>query len=532
LLLKGKIVISPQQNYFFSIVLACAFFIFGNKLIVAQTVATLIGALAVVANYFLAKEVFVDRHYNKELGFTVTLLISIALMAFLVYVKNDPLFLLFFILACYYALKGTEDQKYLKFTGIFTGLAYLTRDPGILLLPVFIVYVLLNQKGQGDATAQTTWKEKFMQYKNLLLMVGAFLLFIAPKLFWRWYFFGDPFYVRNTNFWWDNYEDRFNSKGYLPNSFDYQPSLTHYLQHHTLQQITDRWLLGMYNLILALQGTFKKELQIVILLFLILVIIGLFMFRKKRDLLLHLNIAVWFFVFSWLFAIRPIIRWIIPMYPLMLILAVGVVFEVIIRLIALTGNFLEFHPPAFIERFVNRILGKHPSFLEKSRLRRLLRINLSTRTFFIFITLYMVLLFSLPIYLVKAEEKYATYINNNSQSSESYRSLMEMVNWAKTNTAEDAKFMARDGHDLLWYYAHREAIITPNGNLSLICWVIRNEGVDYLVIDSETLSIRPALKAIFEGNYLPEGYSLVYKNYEGSINDKTPELKIQVYATN
>lgn len=92
--------------------------------------------------------------------------------------------------------------------------------------------------------------------------------------------------------------------------------------------------------------------------------------------------------------------------------------------------------------------------------------------------------------------------------------------------------MARERNDLIRYYAHRDRINIPNGNLSLICWVIGNEGVDYLVIDSGILSVRPALKVIFEGNYLPEDFSLVYKNYEGSIYEETPELKIQIYATN
>ena len=106
-----------------------------------------------------------------------------------------------------------------------------------------------------------------------------------------------------------------------------------------------------------------------------------------------------------------------------------------------------------------------------------------------------------------------------------------MVDWTKTNTADDAKFMTRDGNDLIQYYTNRECIITPNGNISFLLWVIQNENVDYLVIDSRTLPVRPALKDLFEGNYLPKGFSLVYKNYH-SLLDEMPELKIQVYAIN
>jgi hypothetical protein len=259
---------------------------------------------------------------------------------------------------------------------------------------------------------------------------------------------------------------------------------------------------------------------------------GILIFRKKRDLLLHLNIVLWFFVFSWLFGVRHPTRWILPMYPFILILIVAAGFEMIFWLSILTERIPGFQRSSFTEKVFSYASGSLSSLISYLNLKKLSQMNLSSRKIYILAVLFVALFISVPSFLLKAQNEYTTFVARSSQSAENYRSLMDMVNWAKANTAEDAIFMARDGHDLLSYAANREAIITPNGNFSLIYWVIKNEGVDYLVIDSKTLSARPALKDIFEGTYLPEGFTLVYKNYEGNIDDATPELKIQVYATN
>jgi hypothetical protein len=346
LLRGGTIAISPQHSYFFSLILAFSFLIFGKKLIVAQIVTVFISTIVVMSIHFFTKQVFVDKYYNRELGLTVALLASVEFTSYSVKVRNDLLFVLFFLLACFFALKGIEDQKFLKFTGVFAGLAYLTRDPGMLIIPVLAIYFLLNKIEKRNDIMQTSWKEKFVQYKNLLIMVGIFLLLSAPKLFWKWYLFGSPFYTRTSYFWLDTYEDKYNTSGYLPDSFDYQPSLTHYLQNHTLQQIIDRWILGMNRLIITLKGmmpTFS-------ILSMILLVMGILIFRKKRVLLLHLNIILWFFVFSWLFGVRGPTRWILPMYPFILILIVAAGFEMIFWLSILTERIPGFHQSSFIEK--------------------------------------------------------------------------------------------------------------------------------------------------------------------------------------
>jgi hypothetical protein len=217
------------------------------------------------------------------------------------------------------------------------------------------------------------------------------------------------------------------------------------------------------------------------------------------------------------------------MYPFILIIIVAAGFEMVYWLSILTERIPEFHNPLFKEKNRSYASNRLLSLLSHLNLKKLSQMNVSSRKIYILAILFVVLLINVPTFLLKAQHEYRSFVAGSSQSAEKYRSLMDMVNWAKVNTAEDAIFMVRDGHDLLNYYANREYVITPNGNLSLILWVIQNEGVDYLVIDSKTLSARSALEDIFEGTYLPEGFTLVYKNYEGNIDDETPELKIQVY---
>ena len=63
-LLRGIIAISPQHSYFFSVILAFSFLIFGKKFIVAQIVTVFISTLVVIVIHFFTKQVFVDKYYK------------------------------------------------------------------------------------------------------------------------------------------------------------------------------------------------------------------------------------------------------------------------------------------------------------------------------------------------------------------------------------------------------------------------------------------------------------------------------------
>jgi len=109
---------------------------------------------------------------------------------------------------------------------------------------------------------------------------------------------------------------------------------------------------------------------------------------------------------------------------------------------------------------------------------------------------------------------------------------MGMVDWIKINTPANAFFMIEQGDDLVEYYAHRRIIFIPPGDLNFILRTIFDLGVNYLIIDTDTIQIRQALKSIFNGEFLPPGFALIYKNYitdHYEVNE--PALKIHIYTT-
>ena len=96
-LLRGKITISPQRGYFFSIVLAVPLFIFGNKLIVAQITAVLLGAMVVFPTYLFTRELFRKKTYNKQLGMICAMMTSWMNFKYAVEIRNDTLFIFVFM---------------------------------------------------------------------------------------------------------------------------------------------------------------------------------------------------------------------------------------------------------------------------------------------------------------------------------------------------------------------------------------------------------------------------------------------------
>jgi len=130
----------------------------------------------------------------------------------------------------------------------------------------------------------------------------------------------------------------------------------------------------------------------------------------------------------------------------------------------------------------------------------------------------------LPLFSIRTGQVY-----EQSLPSQNYRTLIEMVDWVNENTPEDALFMTRDGHDLIFYYAHRNYIITPNGNLNFILYTIDILGIDYLIIDSGTLPLRHHLTDIFTEKNLPNGFSLAYWSHANGVSNTNYNLEIKIF---
>lgn len=128
----------------FSYLLAGSVAILGYGKLAVYVVSPIIGSLGVVVAFLLGKEL-----YNKYVG-----LISSLLLAFspLYWFLNERILIgttltFFFMLTSYCFIKGLKDNKYLLWaTGPLVVITYLTKQPGIFLVPLFLIYLVMTRK--------------------------------------------------------------------------------------------------------------------------------------------------------------------------------------------------------------------------------------------------------------------------------------------------------------------------------------------------------------------------------------------------
>jgi len=519
LLSDGIVAPSPQRGYFFSVIIALNFLIFGQELIVAQITTVIISTLAIFPSYFLAMELFRKKPYKRELAFATALLSSLAAFSYSYKVRNDQLFVLFFLIACYFLVKGLRERPLLKFAGMFAGLAHLTRDPGILIMPVFIIFLLLNLESNPSVSnrdSSSLSRLKLHLDRNFILMIGIYLCVFTPKLLLRWYAYGHPLYTLNSYsyFWIDQYADK-----YYYILTESRASMMTYLSTHTPMQLANRIVVGALIVIGRLQSHLTPPLFIMSL-------GGAIIFREKRYWILHINIGFWGLLFSWLFPIgRTVTRWMLPIFPFLIILGIATILE----FLYLGGRYIRKNLNALISKSVGTPISGVLSFLKNgfTRIRRKFLFIFSSRKSISVVIVLISLSIFVPVFASRTQNE---LIENKPNSG--YNTLLNMADWISNNTPEDAFFMSEQ-EDMIEYYAHRSAMFIPPWDIQSILRTILEERVDYLVIDSETLPSRSALTNIFEGNYLPQGFLLVYKNYEENETEgiETSNLKIQIYST-
>ena len=121
-----------------------AFALFGIHDTVARYVPAIFGTLTVFITYLLAKELF-----NRKIGLVSSLVL--ALLPFHIFFSRQVLLdvpLSFFVVLCLYFItkyKITERNIYSYWAGVSCGLCFISKEVGIIMLPIFIVYSLVTK---------------------------------------------------------------------------------------------------------------------------------------------------------------------------------------------------------------------------------------------------------------------------------------------------------------------------------------------------------------------------------------------------
>ncbi len=167
--------------------MSLAFQVFGANSFAARLPSAIFAALSLVLIFYLGKLL-----YNRTVGFLSALVLG-TFSTFYLFAKHammDVTFTFFIVASVYFFVQSQKTEKPTKFvllSGIFFGLALLTKQVEALLLPLIIMIYLLA----------TNRSIKVFFTKNFAIFWGVGLLMVTPWLafmlvsfkddFWNWF---------------------------------------------------------------------------------------------------------------------------------------------------------------------------------------------------------------------------------------------------------------------------------------------------------------------------------------------------------
>ncbi len=153
---------------------------FSDAVLISRIFVFILASLSAAAVYFLSKEIF-----NKKTALWSLLLFSTSYLFifFSTKILSEPLFIIFLSLSVFYFSKShkAKNKNYLILSGLFAGLAFLTRYIGfILILAYFICFVYLCFKGK-------------IRPFNILYFAIIIFIISTPWILLSVYYYQEPF---------------------------------------------------------------------------------------------------------------------------------------------------------------------------------------------------------------------------------------------------------------------------------------------------------------------------------------------------
>jgi len=143
--------------------------------------------LAVILTYFLSKELF-----GKEIALWASLFLSTnqLFIFFTTKTLTEPLFISFLSLSLIFFLKRKDKPAYLLLSGVFSGLAFLTRYLGTLLVISYILYFLYLFSKRKDT---------IRLMKEFILVLAGIFFVLFPWFLLSHIYYGNIFGAYFTN---------------------------------------------------------------------------------------------------------------------------------------------------------------------------------------------------------------------------------------------------------------------------------------------------------------------------------------------
>jgi 4-amino-4-deoxy-L-arabinose transferase-like glycosyltransferase len=457
-----------MANPLYSIFVLDASFIVTDYQWASKFVSVLSGAFLIIPVYLLSKKMF-NRHIATIASIFVCLsipLVSISGMA-----HSDSLFILFSLMAIYFAWTMTEENpsvyKMICFS-LFCGLAYLSRANG---LPYFVVgiayYFFVRTFFYKTGIRNVLW--------NVTIAVLVFaLFFFAPRAYiarssrpihdyTKVAIFDGTFYVSGDN-------SRYNGSNrdsivYGLNEECTALGVDHVFSESITQHIADNPKRFVRKILVNLKSLIGDGLRQLICPYIILgfpLVFGVIneqLWSRRRGI----------FILSWMIFYILILPGLIyrnlylyPIAPLfIIILSIGI-----------------------------------PSLAE--RLRNILNRGIDTEKMVI---VFMVIILSLTI-----SARIALGLSNHRNE---YKIASE---WVKANLPEDAVIMSRNS--MYGYTLRKRCHLPYDDSLDRVLKYAKYKGVEYIILGKDERKHNPQLSFLFDKNNQPEELELVYEDRE------------------
>jgi 4-amino-4-deoxy-L-arabinose transferase-like glycosyltransferase len=159
----------------------------------ARILSVLFGALSVIPLAFIAKKLLEKKTALVLLSLFVfyPILIISSTTAF-----TEPLFTFLFLTMILFAIKATDNKRYIFIASAIAGIAYYVRSNGIILLVILLLSFYVMRKQIPD------FKKRY-----LLAIIAIFFLVSGPFLYDRAVEFGSPtYYGLNSKYFADSYQ--------------------------------------------------------------------------------------------------------------------------------------------------------------------------------------------------------------------------------------------------------------------------------------------------------------------------------------
>jgi 4-amino-4-deoxy-L-arabinose transferase-like glycosyltransferase len=194
----------------------------------ARLLTLVLGAAGITVAFIVAQRLFGS---SAALLTAALMALNSAYLSYSTIVGCDILFVAFVLLAWFAVARYLEGRSRFAWIGLWVALAYLTKANGVFIAPVALGAAWFKERG------------RILRSKQVWLGIAIFLLVASPILTRNILRFGSPFHNLNSRVLW---VDSWNEM-YGPDVQEHPPTLTRYLQRHTLGQIGLRIAKGAFQ---------------------------------------------------------------------------------------------------------------------------------------------------------------------------------------------------------------------------------------------------------------------------------------------